>query len=98
DLAVLNPDRAILDEAERIARLLFESRNVAVDEQPIPHARRLRRAELLRSKHGWLAQPFRSGLDRSPGCAGRPDRRSTGRRLRYAGSLRSGSRPAARDA
>src|SRR5689334_718279 len=56
DLAVGNADRAILDEAERVAGRVLEGRNVAVDEQTVPHARRLRRALLLASKR-WRAGP-----------------------------------------
>ena len=37
DLAVGDADRAILDHAERIARPILERRDVAVDEQPVPH-------------------------------------------------------------
>jgi hypothetical protein len=37
DLAVGDPDRAILDQPERIARSFLEGRDVAVDEQPVPH-------------------------------------------------------------
>ena len=37
DLAVCDPDRSILDQTERIARALFEGRDVAVDEEPVPH-------------------------------------------------------------
>ena len=38
DLAVGNPDRAILDNPQRIAGRFLERRDVAVDEQPVPHA------------------------------------------------------------
>jgi len=31
DLAVLNSDRAILDQPERVARFLFKGRDIAVD-------------------------------------------------------------------
>src|SRR5204863_2635483 len=53
DLAVGDPDRAILDHAEAVA---FERCYVAVDEQPVPHAFALRRPRLLRSKQ-WRAGP-----------------------------------------
>src|SRR5699024_9365626 len=38
DLAVGDSDRAILDQAERIAARGHERRDIAVDEQPVPHA------------------------------------------------------------
>ncbi len=56
DIAVLDADRTIFDDPERIARLLLERCDPAVDEQPVPHVRRLRRGELLRSKR-WRAGP-----------------------------------------
>src|SRR5512135_987491 len=37
DPPIGNPDRAILDQPERIAGALLEGRDVAVDEQPVPH-------------------------------------------------------------
>jgi hypothetical protein len=37
DLAVRDPDGAILDDAQRIAGPLLKGRDVAVDEQPVPH-------------------------------------------------------------
>ena len=37
DLAVGDSDRAILDDPERVARPLLERRDVAVDEQAVPH-------------------------------------------------------------
>src|SRR3982751_6006280 len=54
DLAGVDPDRAVLDKTERIARRLLQASDVAVDEQPVPHAFALRRAGLLRSKR-WRA-------------------------------------------
>ena len=47
DLALGNADGTIVDQPERIARHLLEGCDPAVDEQPVPHARRLRRALLL---------------------------------------------------
>ena len=55
-LALGNADRAIVDQPKRVARHLFERRDPAIDEQPVPHARRLRRAAMLASKR-WQAGP-----------------------------------------
>ena len=38
DLAVGDADRAIVDQAERIAGARLHGRDIAVDEQPVPHA------------------------------------------------------------
>ena len=38
DLAVGDADRAVLDDAERVARARLQGRDIAVDEQPVPHA------------------------------------------------------------
>ncbi len=87
DAAAVDPDRAILDQAKRIARPVLQAGDVAVDEQPVPHARRLRRGELLRSKHGGVAQSFRAGFERSPGRAGRAGRGAARRRIGDSGAL-----------
>src|SRR4051812_25935199 len=79
DLAVGYADRAVLDDAHRAT---LERRDVAVDEQPVPHLRRLRRALLLASKR-WRAGPTSASFwqRRTPrrrlGCSARrspPDR------------------------
>ena len=78
DLAVGDPDRAILDQPERIARALLDGRDVAVDEQPVPHDLRLRRALVATVKAmSGLAEPFRAVWStttrrRRSGCVGAP--------------------------
>ena len=52
DLAVGDCDRAVVDQPERISRRGLERRDLAIDEQPVPHAFALRRARLLGSSHG----------------------------------------------
>ena len=78
DLAVGDRDGAIFDEPERIAGRFLEGRDVAIDEQPVPHETALRRALLLGSSRERLAKPFRTGV------AARRRRRSawSARRLR----------------
>ena len=96
DLAVGNPDRAILDQAERIARRAPRRSRSCSRRAAGPTCSSLRRALLLRSKRERLAQPFRPGCRRRAGGAGRPGRRSAGRGIGDAGPMRPGARSASR--